>query len=353
MDAIFFSSISSKQQIDSASGVISGVSVITEGQADTHNLWIDGVTISQIRDAAIKFSSGVKVRMNHPKKGEDAAVQSTAGTLKNFRVDGNQLRADLHLLKSDPHFSKIIEMAEKMPEDFGLSISVPPTMEKIGEKIFLRTNDIYAVDLVDAPAANPSGLFSKQPNTVMIQLDKTELCKTLGLDPAKATEAEIQTAYLSRLKAPEAVDLTAVNAKIAELSQKLPTVDLAALQSSVTALQSAQVNALNLAKKSEIDALTAEASRDGKVIPIEAADLYEVKDGTVTIKTEPSYLRKMLSKLSKSVSLNRREIKPPANKDGKVLTGDERVQFCAEKREEGAAQLNAKFHQMFPELNRN
>jgi hypothetical protein len=89
------------------------------------------------------------------------------GVLRDFSIDGNQLRADLHLLKSHEDFEKILEMAENMPGSFGLSISFSGESEAMteGQIPSARCMEIYSADLVDQPAANPTGLFQSMPDT--------------------------------------------------------------------------------------------------------------------------------------------------------------------------------------------
>src|SRR6185503_8416422 len=105
------------------------------------------------------------------------------------------------------------------------------------------------------------------------------------------------------------------------------------LKTTVTELQSKGQNAVALAKRSEIDALVAEASRDGKKIPYENDDLYTVKDGSVTIHTEPAMLRKVISKLEKTVQTGKRTtFTAPKNKDGAELKGVDLIAFNRDRR---------------------
>lgn len=334
----YFSAIATKQKVDAENAVISGVSVVTAGEAQGHGLKIDKTLLSQVVDCASKYAGGVKVRFNHPKTEGDADVQATAGVLRNFAIDGEQVRADLHLLKSDKYCSKILEMAEKMPEAFGLSLSFSGVHEKIGDSKFARCSEIYAVDLVDSPAANPTGLFSKVTNPQpFMTIDHVKLGKALGLNES-ATEADVEAALITKLSAkPESVDLSGINKEIE------------AAKTQLAALKAQGEQAVQLAKKERIDVLLAEASRDKKVVPFDNDDLYTVKDGVVTIKTEPEQLAKVISKLTPAVQFTRKEIKPNlTNKDGKAMTAEEKVEFAKAKKEEGRLALNA----LFADINR-
>ena len=150
-------------KIDRALGIIFGVSVITEGVAKGHGLRIDSKTLETVKEVASEFSSGVKVKLRHKQDGEHQdVILETAGTLKHFRIEGDKLRADFHLLKSlNKEISeKIFEMAETMPEHFGLSIAFSGVTEVKGEHKFARCEELQSIDLSDNPAANPGGLFS-------------------------------------------------------------------------------------------------------------------------------------------------------------------------------------------------
>ena len=144
-----------RSRVDSGKGILSGVSVITEGPALGHNIWIDAKTVQQVKGCASQFSGGVKVKMNH-----GTGVESIVGVLKAFRVEGPKLLGDLHLLKTHTDFAKIVEMATNMPESFGLSIAFSGEVEEVNGKRTARCLELYSIDIVDSPAANPSGLFS-------------------------------------------------------------------------------------------------------------------------------------------------------------------------------------------------
>ncbi len=87
-------------------------------------------------------------------------VNGIAGSLRAFRIDGDQLRADLHLLEPHPARERILEMAEKMPASFGLSIAYLGGDEEKNGTAFARITELLSVDLVSDPAANPTGLFA-------------------------------------------------------------------------------------------------------------------------------------------------------------------------------------------------
>ena len=158
------------QKVDTANGVIYGVSVITSGiKARGHDLEVDSTTLSQIKECAEKLGT-VPVKWNH-RTGADAV----AGYLENFRIEGGKLLGDWHLLKSHSQYGQAIEMAERMPRNVGLSAAFMGEDEISGGQKKARCSELISVDLVAQPAANPDGLFEaklpSQPTELASQVD--------------------------------------------------------------------------------------------------------------------------------------------------------------------------------------
>ena len=162
--------------IDAASAVISGVSVITVGEAKGHGMLIDERTLEQVKSAAESYAGGLKVKTDHY-----TGFDNIVGALKNFVIDGDQLRADLYLLKNHDATPRILEMAELMPDTFGLSISFSGEHEESGSgTVFARCAEIYSADLVDTPAANPTGLFSAKVDNAKQAMDEKQFAEALA-----------------------------------------------------------------------------------------------------------------------------------------------------------------------------
>jgi uncharacterized protein YjiS (DUF1127 family) len=144
-------------KIDKDKGIIHGVSLITSGiEARGHDLHTDETTLEQICDLANEMGQ-VPVKWNH-KTGAD----SINGFLANFFVAGNKVKGDWHLLQSHPQYDHALELAERMPQNFGLSTAfLPADPEAKGGKKFARCEELLSVDLVAQPAANPGGLFER------------------------------------------------------------------------------------------------------------------------------------------------------------------------------------------------
>lgn len=212
----FFSALAAGA-VDAEAGIISGVSVITVGEAKGHEMFVDGTTIEQVKACAEQFPDGLQVKVDH-----FSGFNGIVGVLKNFAIDGDQLRADLHLLQNHDARARIIEMAQTMPSSFGLSISFSgePEMRDVASEAgeikarFARCLEIYSADLVDAPAANPDGLFSEQAALV------TTLRDQLATALALAAQVEPLRQQLAA-KDQELTVLRAEHGKLAELHKGL------------------------------------------------------------------------------------------------------------------------------------
>lgn len=266
-------------RIDHEKGAIFGVSVISEGPALGHGMFCDAKTLQSVKECAETYRGGLKVKMEHHTDAKDIV-----GSLRNFRISGTQLRADLHLLKKSPHYGHIIEMAEVMPDGFGLSIAfsceteeLPVTLStgETGVRKFARCVEIYSADVVDQPAANPTGLFSEIDNSkqTMTETQAPEVAKTEEVGLAKAgaeVEAKEEQVAMERLIADLLKENEVLKAKIEELSVPKvyePRVELAA--KTVEFASKSEVEAL----KCEIAALRKEFVDAGKLAARQVASL--------------------------------------------------------------------------------
>lgn len=261
---------------DIKDGVIRGVSVITTGEAKGHNVFIDAKSLQTFLSAAQNRPGGVPVKMDH-----GTGFYHIVGKLENFRIDGESLRADLQLLKTHEQYPRILEMASTMAEAFGLSVSSVASSEEIDGKQYLRCDELNSVDLVDRPAANPTGLFS-EPTPV----DST----------TKGIMADDNT-LLSKIKSvfveTENVELNTATAKVTELAAKVQDLEgkLVTLQAFNDAKDKALAE-LN-AKQSDFDAKVEKAA-SAKALQITAsqgAPIIPAKPGDVTADPQKSELK--------------------------------------------------------------
>jgi hypothetical protein len=143
------------------SDIIEGVSVISVGEAKGHGLFVDAQTLREVKACAETYAGGVKVNLDH-----GAGIKDIIGFVDNFRIIGQKLVADLNLLQNAERREYVLEIAEKLPDTFGISIAFSGPVREIDGKRFASCEELYSADLVQTPAANPTGLFSFEAKAV-------------------------------------------------------------------------------------------------------------------------------------------------------------------------------------------
>lgn len=143
------------------SDVIEAVSIISVGEAKGHGLYVDAQTLREVKACAETYAGGVKVNLNH-----GAGITEIIGFVDNFRIVGEKLLGDLNLLQNADRRAYILEISEKIPDTFGISIAFSGPVRDIGGKRFASCEELYSADLVQTPAANPTGLFSFEAKSV-------------------------------------------------------------------------------------------------------------------------------------------------------------------------------------------
>jgi hypothetical protein len=221
-----------------------GISVATVGPALGHEMFVDDVTLLQAEQAG-QAGSPVKVFVDH-----DESIDSLIGLLNNFRIEEDQLRADLELLSAHPQAEFYAEILSKAPGRVGFSMAFSGKPEEVGDRRFARVENLVSVDLVSRPAANREGVFRAgsepaQVDTSAEGMTESSVTEQVEFDAKAAIEA--LTAVVSKLEesvaaiaadksepaeaevvaeevkseeaapAPEAAELSALSAKVAEL----------------------------------------------------------------------------------------------------------------------------------------
>jgi hypothetical protein len=165
-------------EVDEKQGILHGYAVATKGPALGHDMLLDDQFLDSLVTAGNLKGSGIKSRFDHP-NASSTSMGSFLGRSRNFRRDGDVVRADLHLseaAKVSPQgnlYDYTLKMARDEPEMFGASIvfsgaAIYQTDEK-GKELkdepqLARLERFLATDVVDDPAANPSGMFSAGPH---------------------------------------------------------------------------------------------------------------------------------------------------------------------------------------------
>lgn len=220
MERPTFFSAAVGSRVNREAGVIEGVSVITAGVvAKGRNILIDDETLRQVKECAETYSDGVQVKVDH-----GTGFSSIVGALRKFRIEGNKLLADLHLLKSAEGRDRLFEIAETMAGSIGLSIVFTGNNEKIDGKEYARCTELYSVDFVSRPAANPSGLFSRVDSPPQFMDSKSLITKfkefLTGVEKElEPVNFEAQTKDLAAKLDAATKDLAAKDAEIKELTE--------------------------------------------------------------------------------------------------------------------------------------
>ena len=158
-------------RVDRNTDVISGFAVVTKGITHDERGEFDDVALERIVELGNKSRAGIKSRFGHPNMSS-TALGTFLGRVKNFRRDGDIVRADLFMDKtahSTPDgdlAGNVANLAESDPEAFGASMVIYWDEESREEKDengndlppFIRVKNLFSVDVVDDPAAN-NGLF--------------------------------------------------------------------------------------------------------------------------------------------------------------------------------------------------
>jgi hypothetical protein len=179
-----------QSRVNREKNIINGVSLVSLGEARGHNKNADATTLQQVRDCAKQYKGGLRVKFNPYTFNHGDA--SLAGFIPpdTIEISGDRVVGDMHVYAAFPHKDYLYEIAERAPDNFGLSIEFSGETEQIGDHFFARCEEIFAAALVDLPAANPTGLFAAKDEE---SLTKIKLGITNATKETKAmTKEEIK-----------------------------------------------------------------------------------------------------------------------------------------------------------------
>lgn len=158
--------------IDRDKGIVFGAKVIQLGPInDDRPFVVDEETLEQVVAYGNNPNKGIKVRLTHP-QGE--AMGLHLGRAKDFRRDGDSVRADIHLASAASISPRgdianyVMTLAEEDSESLGMSVATILDREAMSELAGddgvapLRFSHLYAVDVVTEPAATRGGMFSNE-----------------------------------------------------------------------------------------------------------------------------------------------------------------------------------------------
>ena len=233
------------------------VSLITTGiEAAGHGIYLDEVTA----ETAMKKLLGrsVKSYMKHEGAGGDRLGQEV-GFFSGIYRAGQQIKAtafeflDSFKRDSSAIADKLIEMAAKIPDQFGVSLVLEyrpvwvmgdgtELAARMGEDApkgavrpipSMRVLDVISADWVGMPAANPNGVFSKDSapvdgagNSQPTETKNMSETITLSLSDHEAKIAELSAANTATLSVKDG-ELAALSAKVDEAGKQVAALNAA------------------------------------------------------------------------------------------------------------------------------
>lgn len=209
------------------------LSVNPEGARRKLSIATDAKTLSTLM-AAIEAAGGkLKVRVDH-----NDEIGARVGYATTFRQEADRVICDIQVYDSSPHRALVLETAAKDAANVGLSIDFNPSFEVIDGVAYMRAESIRAVDVVDAGAITPDGLFlsagvdtegKSSAATTPATLTTTPMPEDTKKEP---TMGEIMAALSSLTQC-----VAALNAKTAAAPTEAPTAETlsAVVKSAVTA----------------------------------------------------------------------------------------------------------------------
>lgn len=152
---------SAELRVDEENAVILGVKVL--GADSANNRTYEAAAMEQ----AARLYEGSEVNIDHPDRGTpdlDRTLAEGFGVLENVKQRGDAVYADLKYLKTHPLAEMVIERANRMPGNFGLSHNAEGTVRmEDGRQIVESIETVRSVDLVRNPATNKSLFESETP----------------------------------------------------------------------------------------------------------------------------------------------------------------------------------------------
>lgn len=224
--------------IDQSSGEMTSVSLIQIGEAKGHGMFIDQESLESALEV---IGDNLPAYVTHEGAIESDRLLKEVGVFSGFFIEEGKLKAmEFKALKSfrldEPErFRRLFDLADSMPDSFGLSLvfeselvwiledgtEIPvakgSAKTSVREMPSVRFRSIRSADFVDAPAANSGGLFS-QANKLGENLMEDEEEKKTDEKVVEFTEEETNEPEVAEMGEGEKADrVEALQAEIEEL----------------------------------------------------------------------------------------------------------------------------------------
>jgi hypothetical protein len=190
---------------------LNSVSILTVGEARGHNLKIDQTSLEQALKVAQSMNR-IKVTMGH-----GAPVTGILGYIDNFSIKGDRLLGDLNLFNTN-EAQFVEQLAQVLPEGFGISLTFSGVPEIMGAERFARVTEIYDCSIVSEPAANPAGMFSAFSAVDMKKLQMNEAPVEVKKELSEPAVVAVPAPEAPAVETPAAVE--APKAELAEMPEE-------------------------------------------------------------------------------------------------------------------------------------
>jgi hypothetical protein len=190
---------------------LNSVSILTVGEARGHNLKIDQTSLEQALKVAQSMKR-IKVTMGH-----GAPVTGILGYIDNFLIKGDRLLGDLNLFNTN-EAQFVEQLAQVLPEGFGISLTFSGVPEIMGAERFARVTEIYDCSIVSEPAANPAGMFSAFSAVDMKKLQMNEAPVEVKKELSEPAVVAVPAPEAPAIETPAVVE--APKAELAEMPEE-------------------------------------------------------------------------------------------------------------------------------------
>jgi len=190
---------------------LNSVSILTVGEARGHNLKIDQTSLEQALKVAQSMKR-IKVTMGH-----GAPVTGILGYIDNFLIKGDRLLGDLNLFNTN-EAQFVEQLAQVLPEGFGISLTFSGVPEIMGAERFARVTEIYDCSIVSEPAANPAGMFSAFSAVDMKKLQMNEAPVEVKKELSEPAVVAVPAPEAPAVETPAVVE--APKAELAEMPEE-------------------------------------------------------------------------------------------------------------------------------------
>lgn len=159
MTRLIETTICEQATVDTENGVIRGVKILGRESSNGR------IYSPRAMESAARMYEGIGVNIDHTDRSQpdrERKLSEAFGYLENITRKPDGVYGDLHFLKAHPLSGQVVEAAQRMPNQLGLSHHAEGTVTRAGGKAVVEDiEQVFSVDLVRNPATN-RGLFESE-----------------------------------------------------------------------------------------------------------------------------------------------------------------------------------------------